>query len=441
MKRSWLAVAALALAVVLLVSPGCRAPNGTPDDGPEPQEKAHLQWSTFLGGNAADYVRDIAVDANGNIYVVGTSEAAWGNPLNPYGGGKSDAFVAKFDAGGEMQWHTFLGGNSYDEGEDIVLDNNGHTYIVGTSYSTWGDPLNPYRGPYSNVFVAKLDENGGLAWHTFSGLTNIERGNSIALDGQGNLYVTGMHGFAAKLDGHGAWRWRRSVGEELGMSIAVDGQDNVYTAGTTSHLDLDVWETNAVFKFDANGNGRLLWRPDDEGTNLDSIAADDRGFVYVARDYGDVVTKLDSRGELQWEKSLGKNGGSAASAAMGGKIAYVNIIKRRDANIVVKNGRIFDVGSSGKAWGKPLNPLAGGMDAFVGVLNASGVLQWNTFLGGTGHDYGQGIALDSDGNIYVAGYSDSPWGSPLNPHHGGFDGFVAKLSGFDPDRVVPHDEK
>jgi hypothetical protein len=92
------------------------------------------------------------------------------------------------------------------------------------------------------------------------------------------------------------------------------------------------------------------------------------------------------------------------------------------------NGNVYMAGHSTVTWGTPVQPFAGGTnDAFVAKLNSSGVLQWNTFLGGSGQDEGFGIAVDTSGNIYVVGMSNATWGTPINPLPGGWDAFVAKL--------------
>jgi hypothetical protein len=91
------------------------------------------------------------------------------------------------------------------------------------------------------------------------------------------------------------------------------------------------------------------------------------------------------------------------------------------------SGNIYVCGFGSATWGSPLRAFAGTSDIFVAKLDASGALLWNTFLGGSGVDYGAGIAVDAGGNAYVCGYSSSTWGSPLRAYGGGWDGFVAKL--------------
>jgi Beta-propeller repeat len=92
------------------------------------------------------------------------------------------------------------------------------------------------------------------------------------------------------------------------------------------------------------------------------------------------------------------------------------------------SGNIYVAGYSLATWGTPLNPHSGSSDIVVIKFNSSGVYQWNTFYGSASNDYGNGIAVDSSGNVYVTGESNASWGSPINPHSGFDDIMVLKLN-------------
>jgi hypothetical protein len=127
-------------------------------------------WHTFMGGSSNDRGNGIALDGSGsNMYVVGWSYTTWGaTVVNPYAGEK-DAFVAKLNSSGAPQWNTFLGSVSNDDdGHGIAVDGSGNMYVVGTSRATWGSPLRPFQG-VEDAFVAKLNSSGVLQWVTFLG--------------------------------------------------------------------------------------------------------------------------------------------------------------------------------------------------------------------------------------------------------------------------------
>ena len=149
-----------------------------------------LLWNTFLGSVDYDDARGIVVDGNGNIYVTGMSDVTgWGTPINPLSGG-DDAFVAKLNSSGALVWNTFLGSTDSDGATGIALDGSGNIYVTGYSYATWGVPVMTYSG-LGDAFVAKLNSSGTLIWNTFLGSTPDDGATGIALDGSGNVYVAG----------------------------------------------------------------------------------------------------------------------------------------------------------------------------------------------------------------------------------------------------------
>lgn len=88
------------------------------------------------------------------------------------------------------EWHTFYGAAYFDAGYGIAVDNAGNVYVTGLSYDTWGTPLNPHSGG-SDIVILKLNNNGDYQWHTFHGSSSNDYGNGIAVDGNGNVYITG----------------------------------------------------------------------------------------------------------------------------------------------------------------------------------------------------------------------------------------------------------
>ena len=94
---------------------------------------------------------------------------------------------------------------------------------------------------------------------------------------------------------------------------------------------------------------------------------------------------------------------------------------------VDSSGNVYVGGASLATWGTPANPFAGGMDAFAAKWNSSGTLLWNTFMGSTGDNISRSIAVDSSGNVFVGGYANAAWETPVYPYVGGTDGFVAKI--------------
>ncbi|MDD3815181.1 MAG: SBBP repeat-containing protein [Desulfocapsaceae bacterium] len=172
------------------------------------------QWHTFYGTVSFDEGHGIAIDTSNNVYVTGRSDVAWDGPLgetplNSSGG----SVVIKLDSDGAYQWHTFHGSTSNARSNGIATDASNNVYVTGQS-ETWDGPageapLNVYNDG-SDIMVIKLNSSGAYQWHTFYGSTLEDEGQSIAIDGSKNIYVTGYSqatwngpGAAAPLNAYG----------------------------------------------------------------------------------------------------------------------------------------------------------------------------------------------------------------------------------------------
>ncbi|MGO9108577.1 MAG: SBBP repeat-containing protein, partial [Thermoguttaceae bacterium] len=149
-----------------------------------------LTWNTFLGGSGGTVVSyAIALDSSGNVYVTGSSTATWGSPVQAYSAG-TDAFAAELSSSGSLIWNSFLGGSGTDIGYGIAVDGSGNVYVTGSSTATWGSPVQAYSAG-TDAFAAKLSSSGSLTWNTFLGGSGTDEGRGIAVDGSGNVYVAG----------------------------------------------------------------------------------------------------------------------------------------------------------------------------------------------------------------------------------------------------------
>jgi len=413
------------------------------------------EWNTFMGGSDQDEGTSIAVDDSGNVYIAGFSDSPWGSPINAHAG-NSDAFVAKLNSSGVLQWNTFLGGSNNDYGESITLDESGNIYIAGRSYQTWGSPVNPFAGAFGyDAFAAKLNSSGVLQWHTFMGASiKEEYCRGIALDDSSNVYIVGssaetwgspvnehaggsFDAFAVKLDSSGVLQWNTFMGnssDDGGKGIALDENGDVYIAGNSN----TTWGSPVnehsgdydAFAAKLNNSGVLQWNTFMGASGNDygeSISVNSGGNVHIAgyssATWGSPVrahegwddafaAKLNNSGVLQWNTFMG-----SSSLDQGESIA------------VDDNGNVYIAGLGIlSTWGTPVNPPAGSDEAFAAKLNSSGGLQWNTFMGSSAFDEGHGIVIDNNGKVYVVGNSDVTWGSPVNAHAGGFwDAFAVKF--------------
>jgi hypothetical protein len=167
-----------------------------------------LIYSTYFGGPADDIGTAVAIDTLGNAYFTGSTTSTTNFPVTPgafqtvYGGGGSDAFVAKLNATGSLVYSTYLGGSDVDAGNGIAVVNAsnaadafGTVNVVGQTASIDFPTANPVQSSYegnTDAFVTRLVPTGcGSTLSTYLGGHSSDFGTAIAVDSSGNAYVTG----------------------------------------------------------------------------------------------------------------------------------------------------------------------------------------------------------------------------------------------------------
>ncbi|MCW3095463.1 MAG: Cell surface protein [Chthonomonadaceae bacterium] len=376
-----------------------------------------LLYSTYLGGSSTqgDSANSVAVDSSGNAYVTGYTNAT-DFPITPgafqtvkHTG--SAIFVTKLNATGTaLLYSTYLGGSDSNSNiADIAVDINGNAYVTGDTNAT-DFPVTPgafqpvKKGSNSNAFVTRINPTGtSLVYSTYLGGSGGERAFGIALDNNGNTYITGStvstdfpitprafqqvkHGvarsnntFVTKLNSTGTallystYLGGSYPGDNTAKGIAIDSGGNAYVTGDTSSYDFPTTpgafqtggrsgSTVFVTKFNATGTALfysafLGGRDYLSGGNAYGIAVDGSGNAYIV---GDTYA-------IQFPTTTG---------------AFQRV------------NRTFE----------------GSNNAFMTKLNAAGsALLYSTYLGGysSDGDSANGIAVDSSGNAYVVGYAEA----------------------------------
>ncbi|MCX6832875.1 MAG: SBBP repeat-containing protein [candidate division Zixibacteria bacterium] len=226
----------------------------------------NLIYSTYIGGGYDDYGEDIAVDGSGNAYVTGyttSDDFPTCNPYQTYQWGP-DAFVTKFSSSGNnLIYSTYIGGEDLDWAYSIAVDDSYNAYVTGWTYSTDFPMVNPYQTDQSgqDAFVTKLSSAGNsLVYSTYLGGEFFDGGNAIAVDRNGNAYVTGYTSssdfpilnpyqanlrmvdvFVTKLSSSGnSLIYSTYLGggsQDWGYGITVDASGNAYVTGSTYSSD------------------------------------------------------------------------------------------------------------------------------------------------------------------------------------------------------------
>jgi uncharacterized protein (TIGR03437 family) len=160
---------------------------------------AGILYSTYVGGSAGDDPESLSLDSAGNIYIAGNTASVnfpTRNAVQPsYGGGAMDAFVFKINANGGIAYATFLGGTRRDAANGVSVSASGDAFVTGITESTTfpvsGKPLHDKPIGQIDAFVLKLTPSGGLAYSTYVGGTGHDYGYSVAVDEDGNAWITG----------------------------------------------------------------------------------------------------------------------------------------------------------------------------------------------------------------------------------------------------------
>ncbi|WP_084466346.1 T9SS type A sorting domain-containing protein [Kaistella palustris] len=358
-------------------------------------QSGNVQWQKSLGGGQSDYAQSVQQSADGGYIVVGYSESNDGDVSGNHG--DYDYWIVKLDSSGNIQWQKSLGGSYEDFAKSVQQTADGGYIVGGYSQSNDGDITGHY-GNY-DYWIVKLDSSGNIQWQKSLGGTGEDRANSVRQTTDGG-YIIG------------------------GYSRSVDG--NV----SGNHGDYDYW----VVKLNSIGN--VQWQKSFGGSSIDIATSvqqtTDSGYIiagYSSSTDGDVsghhgnggvypdywIVKIDSNGTIQWEKSLG---------GMFGDFAYA-IRQTNDGGYIV----------AGESWSSD-GDVSGhkgstsSSDYWIVKLNSIGNIQWEKSLGGYDNDIASCIQQTADDGYIVVGESISDDGD-VSGHHGSTvynDVWVVKLT-------------
>ncbi|NVJ14916.1 SBBP repeat-containing protein [Myxococcus sp. AM010] len=391
-------------------------------------------WVRQLGAHHDEQAHAVAVSGT-SVYVAGQTTSQLG--ADPQAGGQ-DAFIARYDTAGNLQWVRQFGTAQMDRATAVAADADGNVYVAGTTFGSLDFYTNAGGIDY---FIAKYDAAGNREWLSQNGTQMDDFATGLAVGAPDKLFFTGYTGgsFAnggnpsnydivvALYDTAGNPYWLQQYGtsvSDLARGIAITPTHEVYVVGNT-YGSLDGTTTPVstdIFLLKLNLLGVQQWVRQIDAGELDdakSVAVGPDGGVYLAGEtFGSLdgnvnngtvdvlLARYDSAGNRQWSRMLG---GSQTDYAFGVSVTANNVVQLVGYTSDALDG----------------NPPAGSFDAFLTRYDALGTKLGTRTLGTPFQDIARGVAVDAAGNAYVAGQTFGSLGG--NTSAGGYDAFLARF--------------
>jgi Beta-propeller repeat len=343
------------------------------------------------------------VDAAGNIYLAGdfTGTLAFGGSAGSLTATTAsgsfpfipNSFVVKYNASGVAQWARQGGfGNNDTFAHGVAVDGSGNVFVTGAFFGqTLFNGATVISAGIIDAFIVKYNSSGAVQWAIRGGGADEDGGSAITTDASGNVYIAGYLTGTATFD----------ISNVLGAgTISVTG-----TAGGNNDAFVAKYSANGVVSWVKSGGGSGADRASKVTTDASNnvyiggyfnatavFAATPSPISLTSAGSADAFTaKYDVNGNILWAKRAGGTGDD------------ISLIQAIAADA---SGNVFITGAySGTLTVAPLAAItsAGGLDIVLLKYNSSGVEQWIKSAGGSGSDYGSGIAADALGAVFVTG--------------------------------------
>ena len=378
-----------------------------------------VDWATYFGGDGGENGMSVTTDSAGNIYTTGLTNslgnlATTGAHQTVFSGSGNDAYLAKFDTLGQLQWATYYGGNLSSgffittQGYSVSCDIFGHVYMAGiTSVENGISTPGSYQSAlgqnsFFQGFLAQFDSDGIRQWGTYYGaslstpvfLANVTAAYASACDKDGNVYL-GCH--------------TDSASATTGTLVTAGAHQTVYGGGGTDAM---------LVKFDSSGN--RLWATYYGGENyeyLNTMVCDDSNNVYISgisnsptgigtpgthessmhQNSGGFIAKFNSAGVRQWGTYLHGRGAGMAIDQFNHLYVCGHVQEPNPDTMIITLGCHQSTLSVNSQW-----------NSFLLRFNPqNGTRSWGTYYGGGFATFVNGVTCDPQGNVFLIGETGS----------------------------------
>jgi hypothetical protein len=404
-----------------------RDETGNHDDNTTEQSATIWSWYTFLGGPGDDQGWSITQVVDGGFVLVGVARAnipslGGKTPIISYSS-STDIIVVKLSEDGSVEWYTFLGATLIQTGYSVSATSDGGVVLAGFTEadiaSLGGKSPRNALDTADDLIVVKLTSSGSVDWYTFIGGSGQDRmdtfPSAITQNADGSYIVTGYSSAAiTNMAGKAPLNAFSSPFEALVVKLTSSGDVDWYTfiGESGSQYGWGITQTN-------DGGFAVVGLSDNVITNLGGKAP----LIAYAGGIGSdgFIVKLTSAGAVDWYTFIGSLDADAVRSADATSDGGVILLGDANANISSLGGKT------------PLNSYISGIDQLVVKLTNTGSVDWYTFLGGSGNDFGWGINESVNGGWIVAGYSSADIASmggktPNFGYSSGKDAVVTRLA-------------
>jgi hypothetical protein len=395
-----------------------------------------IEWNTLIIGSGEEFISNAQATSDGGYILSGSTNSA--NGEFPGHHGAHDILIIKLNSDGNIEWQKVLGGSSNDFIDitytpfkllnTTILANDGGFIIAGHTSSQDGDVIGFHTGESGvglghDIWIVKIDFLGNILWQKTLGGTKNEKLYSIIQTSSENILVMGKcesidgdvignHGYSdvwlVELNTSGEILWQRCYG---GSSAEESNSEDDFGSSIHETFDGGFLFTSTTRSNDGDVLGLHDAYPPIKGTNNELVYASD---IWVV--------KIDSLGEIVWQKCLGSNVGD---------LSY-EIIETADGGSLV-SGRTFSMELDGIQYGNDgdVSGAHGLSDHWMVKLNPIGEISWQRCLGGSDDEIvifaAQHSTIQSADGGYISGLMTKSYDGDVQGYHGQRDIWVVKL--------------